>query len=54
MMEKMAPTWKSRAIKANSRLCFLEQACPVVEGGMYLAPEFLLGQVYDGNEHHLR
>ncbi|KAJ8956100.1 hypothetical protein NQ318_016553 [Aromia moschata] len=31
-----------------------EHACPVVEGGMYLAPEFLLGQVYDGNEHHLR
>ncbi|CAG9770230.1 unnamed protein product [Ceutorhynchus assimilis] len=31
-----------------------EHACSHVEGGQYLAPDFLLGQVYDGNEHYLR
>ncbi|CAH0549088.1 unnamed protein product [Brassicogethes aeneus] len=31
-----------------------EPACNHVEGGQYIGPEFLLGQVYDGNEHHLR
>ncbi|XP_044762942.1 arrestin domain-containing protein 3-like [Coccinella septempunctata] len=31
-----------------------EHACSHVEGGRYIGPEFLLGQVYDGNEHHLR
>ncbi|XP_060532663.1 arrestin domain-containing protein 3-like isoform X2 [Cylas formicarius] len=31
-----------------------ENACSHVEGGQYLGPEFLLGQVYDGNEHYLR
>ncbi|XP_050315045.1 arrestin domain-containing protein 3-like [Anthonomus grandis grandis] len=38
---------KSPAIK-------YEHACSHVEGGQYLAPDFLLGQVYDGNEHYLR
>ncbi|XP_063923646.1 uncharacterized protein LOC135137824 [Zophobas morio] len=31
-----------------------EHACSHVEGGQYIGPEFLLGQVYDGNEHHIR
>uniref|UniRef100_A0AAR5PSR8 Arrestin C-terminal-like domain-containing protein n=1 Tax=Dendroctonus ponderosae TaxID=77166 RepID=A0AAR5PSR8_DENPD len=31
-----------------------EPASTHVEGGQYLAPDFLLGQVYDGNEHYLR
>lgn len=33
---------------------FIEHACAHVEGGQYIAPEFLLGQVYDGNEHYLK
>lgn len=28
-----------------------EVSCPVVEGGMYISPEFQLGQVYDGSDH---
>lgn len=32
----------------------LEQAAPHVEGGQYIGPEFLMGQVYDGNDHHAR
>lgn len=31
-----------------------EHAAPHVEGGMYTGPEFLMGQVYDGNDHSLR
>ncbi|KAK9892416.1 hypothetical protein WA026_019866 [Henosepilachna vigintioctopunctata] len=31
-----------------------ENSCSHVEGGLYLAPEFLLGEVYDGEEHYLR
>ena len=29
-------------------LCFTEVASEQVEGGMYISPEFQLGQVYDG------
>ncbi|KAK9746234.1 Arrestin (or S-antigen), C-terminal domain [Popillia japonica] len=31
-----------------------EHAVSHVEGGQYIGPEFLLGQVYDGNDHNLR
>lgn len=33
---------------------FSEHAASHVEGGQYVGPEFLLGQVYDGNDHNLR
>ncbi|XP_017774477.1 PREDICTED: arrestin domain-containing protein 3-like [Nicrophorus vespilloides] len=31
-----------------------EHAAAHVEGGQYIGPEFLLGQVYDGNDHQTR
>lgn len=30
---------------------FTEVACDHVEGGIYIGPEFLLGQVYDGSNN---
>lgn len=30
---------------------YLETAAEHVEGGYYIGPEFLLGQVYDGTDH---
>lgn len=30
---------------------FVETAMEHVEGGSYIGPEFLLGQVYDGTDH---
>lgn len=43
-----------KIIQTKKKILILEHAASHVEGGQYLAPDFLLGQVYDGNEHYLR
>jgi len=35
-------------------VCVTEMAVDYVEGGLYISPEFQLGQVYDGTAEHSR
>lgn len=35
-------------------MIIVETASSHVEGGLYIGPEFLLGQVYDGNDSNTR
>jgi hypothetical protein len=39
-------------VEGNKVLIVLGVASDKVEGGMYIGPEFLLGQVYDGSSNH--